>query len=196
MISRPRPLRCFVSTALLLTFVLNAGTAAAQQDGMARERESAKAWAMTRIAEIQAAFGDVQGAKRTVTQIGQDGLKGTVDVTGVWFCNGEPLYDHPPLGWDRGGMPLPGGLKQSSENWPRIGADGVRPVSFDAVQRCDDVPLQIPALPAESLAADPRHGAVVEFTDEVDGHGTRVISRRYADGAVVIETPRTGRITR
>ena len=47
-----------------------------------------------------------------------------------------------------------------------------------------------PGLPPEYLAADARHGAVVDFVDEYDSHGTRVTSRTYADGYVVIETPR------
>ena len=44
-------------------------------------------------------------------------------------------------------------------------------------------------LPANYLAADPHHGAVVDFRDEYDSYGTRVTSRRYADGYSVIETP-------
>jgi hypothetical protein len=44
-------------------------------------------------------------------------------------------------------------------------------------------------LPANYLAADSRHGAVVDFQDEYDSYGTRVTARRYADGYVVIETP-------
>ena len=54
--------------------------------------------------------------------------------------------------------------------------------------------LVLPAdLPANYLDADQRHGAVVDFTDERDGYGTRVTSRKYADGYVVIETPRASR---
>ena len=55
----------------------------------------------------------------------------------------------------------------------------------------DHVPAAVPAgLPANYLAADPRHGAVIDFTDERDSGGTRMTSRKYADGYVVIETPR------
>jgi hypothetical protein len=31
---------------------------------------------------------------------------------------------------------------------------------------------------------------LVDFTDDYDSRGTRVTSRKYADGHVVIETPR------
>ena len=146
------------------------------QDGTREMREAARTWTMSRIAEFQAAYGEFQGAKRTVAQIGE-GERGPSDVTTVWFCNGVPIYDHPPrcAGWGRSGGQEDG--QPFSQEWP-----------------ADHVPSTVPpGLPSNYLAPDPRHGAVADFTDEYDAHGTRVTSRRYADGYVVIETPHAGK---
>ena len=93
---------------------------------------------------IQAAAGDVQGAKRTVSQIDEEGAKGPSDVTAVWFCNGQPVYDYLPMsaGW-------------SESNWRGF---------FTRDRVADRVPSEVPpGLPSNYLAADPRHGAVVDF---------------------------------
>jgi hypothetical protein len=161
-----------LAAALLLPALLSAGTVRAQ-DCINDGREWAKTWAMHRIAVIQAAAGDVQGAKRTVSQIDEDGEKGPSDVTGVWFCNGQPLYDHPPV---------PAGCAGCNHR--------AVPVVFGGDRAAERVPAQVPpGLPANYLDGDSRHGAVVEFADERDSHGIRITSRTYADGYAVIETP-------
>ena len=65
-------------------------------------------------------------------------------------------------------------LRQIVTNGGRVGD-----VYVERVKAIDDV----------YVGVDARRGAVVAFTDEYDAHGTRVTSRRYADGSVVIETP-------
>ena len=47
-----------------------------------------------------------------------------------------------------------------------------------------------PDLRPDYLDPDPQHGAVVEFFEDYDSHGTRLTSRKYADGCVVIESLR------
>ena len=166
------PLMLRLAAALLLPAVLPAGTVRAQ-DCVNDGRECAKTWAMHRIAVIQAAAGDVQGAKRTVSQIDEDGEKGPSDVTAVWFCDGQPVYDHPPA---------PAGCAGCNHR--------AFPVFFGGERAAEHVPAQVPpGLPANYLDGDPRHGAVVEFADERDSQGTRITSRTYADGYAVIETP-------
>ena len=167
-----RILCCRLAAALLLPAMLAAGTVQAQ-DYVLDGREWAKTWAMHQIAVIQAAAGDVQGAKRTVSQISEDAEKGPSEVTAVWFCQGQPVYDHPPAPADCAGC---------NHRAIQIFSGGERAT--------DPVPSQVPpGLPANYLDSDPRHGAVVEFADERDSHGTRVTSRTYADGHAVIETP-------
>ena len=123
---------------------------------------------MNRIAIVQAAQGDIQGAKRTAAQIGRPYDPGPIAVTGVWFRCGQPVYYRPAC--------------LAATNWRRIES----PKKAAAA-----VPAKTPAgLPANYLAADPLHGPVVAFTDERDSHGTRVTTRTYADGHVVIETLR------
>ena len=65
-------------------------------DQVWESRDFAKTWGMHDIAVIQAEQNDAQGAKRTLSQIGDDGEKNPADVTAVWFCCGRPIYDHPP----------------------------------------------------------------------------------------------------
>jgi hypothetical protein len=162
--------RSFAVAAMLFPALLSGGTVCAQ-DWIREGREAAMTWAMHRIAVIQAANGDVQGAKKTVSQIDEDGPKGPADVTGVWFCNGLPIYDHPP-----------GSIGGSECGWREITCDRV----------ADHVPSEVPpGLPSNYFAPDPHHGAVVDFIDDYDSHGTRVTSRKYADGYAVIETPQT-----
>jgi len=133
------------------------------------DRESARTSALHNIAVIQASNGDVEGAKDTVSLMVNGYPPRPSEVTVVWFCNGQPIYDHPP---QSGGAVL----------WQDF-------LNHD--RAADRVPSTVPAgLPANYLAAAPRHGALVEFTDEYDSRGTRVTSRKYADGSVVIETPR------
>jgi hypothetical protein len=165
--------RLFLSGALLLSAMLAAGTVRAQ-DYIYEMREAAKTWAMHKIAVIQASAGDVEGAKQTVSQIRDEGEKGPSEVTVVWFCNGQPVYDHPPGSGGRGGRGLQG-----------VG------YFFAHERAANRVPSAVPpGLPVGYVAADPRHGALVDFTDDYDSRGTRVTSRKYADGHVVIETPR------
>jgi hypothetical protein len=134
-------------------------------------RELAKTWGMYDIAVIQAKHRDIQGAKHTLSQIGDDREKAPADVTAVWFCCGRPVYDHPPA--------------------PPYRTWQYEPLFANGHQAINRTPAKnLPALPPDYLAADPRHGAIVEFTDETDSSGTRITSRRYADGSVVIETPR------
>ncbi len=138
----------------------------------AESRDLAKTWGMHRIAVIQAKHGDVQGAKRTLSQIGDEGEKRPADVTAVWFCDGQPIYDHPPA--------------QSVRSLPYASP------SFDRSPAVHRAPAKAPpGLPANYLSPDPRRGAVVEWIDERDSRGVRVVSRRYADGSVVIETPKS-----
>lgn len=166
--------RGFVSaSAILWPIVLLAGAAQAQ-DGTWEMREWAKTWAMHKIAVIQAAAGDVLGAKRTVSQIGDEGEGRASDVTAVWFCNGQPIYDHPPVS-------ACGGNCSTRTVWQ----------SLNRERSADRVPSQVPpGLPSNYFAPDPRHGTLVDFADESDSRGTRVTARRYADGYAVIETPR------
>jgi hypothetical protein len=171
-VQRSGLLRRCLAAVILLPVMLSAGTVRAQ-DCTREMREAAQAWAMSKIAVIQAAAGDVQGAKRTVSQIDEEGEKGPSDVIAVWFCNGQPIYNHPPryAGWIR---------YDRQENG--------HPFSRD--WSVNHVPSTVPpGLPANYLASDPRHGALANFTDEYDSYGTRVTSRKYADGYVVIETP-------
>ena len=126
-------------------------------------RQLAKTWGMHDIAMVQARQGDIQGAKRTLTQIDSKGAQAPAEVTAVWFCAGQAIHDHPP---GRSAIlyePLAPGRGAASK-----------------AQR---------DLPPGYLAPHPRHGAVVDFTDEHDANGRRVTARRYADGSVVIETP-------
>jgi hypothetical protein len=86
-------------------------------------------------------------------------------VTGVWFCNGQAIYDCPP------------------ECPPQIEPPPIPP---------PPLPGKAPpaaALPANYLASSPVHGPLVIFNDSYDSHGTRVTGRTYADGSVIIETP-------
>jgi hypothetical protein len=115
------------------------------------------------------------------------------DVTGVWFGCGRILYDHlPHLDCGAGGM-LVESLPLYEGPGPRPCDDCQSPDAAPVVFR--PAPASVPAkilagLPANYLAPDPVHGAVVDFSDSTDSSGTRVTGRTYADGAVVIETPR------
>jgi len=169
--------RFFLAVSALLAVVLLAD-AVLSQDFVRDDRQVARTWALHRIAVIQAAGGDVQGAKNTVAQINDpERVRGPSEVTSVWFCNGTPMYDHPPASAGRAGYGGRG--SQCFLNRDRVP---------------DHVPAEVPrGLPANYLAADPRHGAVVDFVDEYDSYGTRVTARRYADGYVVIETPHSAK---
>jgi hypothetical protein len=167
--------RLLLAASLLLVVVL-AADAVLAQDFVRDDRQVGRTWALHRIAVIQAAEGDVQGAKNTVAQInGPDCVRGPAVVTSVWFCNGMPIYHR---------LPVAGG-------YPRPGSQLMRDTSPDRV------PAEVPrGLPANYLAADARHGIVVDFRDEYDSSGTRVTARRYADGHTVIETPHSAKSVR
>jgi hypothetical protein len=158
--------------SLLAAGVLSAGEVWAQ-DFVRYDQQAARSWTLHRIAVIQARYGDVTGAKNTVAQIIESQCPpGPSEVTSVWFCNGMVMYDHPPAF-----------ARQAYSVYP------VQPIYRDLSPR--SLPVETPqGLPANYLAADPRHGAIVDFRDEYDSSGTRVTARRYADGYVVIETPR------
>ena len=91
--------RTIVAPAAALSWlaVLPSGAAHAQ-DWVWGNREMAKTAAMHDIAVIQASIGDFQGAKRTVSQIGEEGEKIPAEVTVVSFCNGQPIYHCPAAG--------------------------------------------------------------------------------------------------
>jgi hypothetical protein len=164
--------------SVLTVAVLSSGVVWAQ-DFVQYDQQAARSWTLHRIAVIQARNGDVTGAKNTVAQIIEpQGNPGPSEVTSVWFCNGMVMYDHPPAF-----------ARQPYSVYPVC---PVQPIYRDLSPR--SVPVEAPqGLPANYLAADPRHGAMVDFRDEYDSSGTRVTSRRYADGYVVIETPHTAR---
>jgi len=159
----------------LLALLANGDVPSASSRDCARaERESAETWAMHIISVIQAEAGDIQGAKKTASQITEEdvGKKAPSEVTVVWVCNGCPIYDH-----------LPGSMRYLASRQYEV-------FSFNSPRTANPVPSKSPpGLPPNYLAADPRHGAVVDFDDSRDIHGKRVTSRRYADGSVVIETP-------
>ncbi len=157
-------------SAVLTSAAIASATAARADDYIGEMREAARTWAMHRIAVIQADDGDMQGAKRTASQIGRPWNQRPIKVTGVWFRRGQPVYDQPP--------------SFAPTYWQRL-------VCKKPATR--GVPAQVPpGLPANYLDPDQRHGAVVDFTDECDSHGTRVTTRTYADGHLVIETPCRG----
>jgi hypothetical protein len=162
------------AAALLLPTVLQAD-GPDSRNFIRVDRAVARSWGLHRIAVIQAAQGDITGALNTIASIDDlDVVRGAGDVTGVCFCEGVPLYDHPPAPGNANLFTGPGSQVFSGRN-----------------PAPDRVPATVPpGLPANYLAADPRHGAVVNFSDERDSYGTRVTSRRYADGHIVIDTPR------
>jgi len=164
------------NAARALPAMMVADAVRAQDNIMPEGRDAVRAWALHLIAAMQAARGDIDDAKNTVAQINDpDVVRGEGDVTGVCFCDGQPLYDHPPApaGWSLSDL-------RRSQVFP------------NRDRSPDRVPAAAPkGLPANYLAADPRHGALLSFTDEYDSYGTRVTSRRYADGYTVIETPRS-----
>jgi len=161
--------------AAAVVLVSTATVFAGNENCVALGREAAGTWAMHRIAVIQAAQGDIQGAKHTVSQIVIDGDPGEVEVTGGWFHCGVPFYDTPPGSFRRARSDY------DRNDWTLLS----NPMPSRKVPAANP-----PGLPADYLAADPRHGAVVGFTDETDSRGTRVTTRAYADGHVRIETVR------
>lgn len=163
--------RLAFAVALLLPATLLADTVRAQ-DFLRIDRGVARSWTLHKIALIQAAAGDIVGAKNTVADIdAPDFVRGEGDVTAVSSHNGQPFYDHPPA-------------SNQSERCQHM-------ILLNPVRTPDHVPAAVPqGLPTNYLAADPHHGVLVNFADEYDCNGTRVTSRRYADGYIVIETPR------
>ncbi|MCE5266655.1 MAG: hypothetical protein LLG00_02050, partial [Planctomycetaceae bacterium] len=153
------------------------------------------------IAVTQAAMGYWQDAKHTLWQIDRRPPLCPSDVTGVWSYWGRPLYGLRPMplimygaGVPPCAPPLPPATAcsygQPSCAAPAPGrAEAVTPVAVSAGGSVKMPMTPPPGLPAGYFAADPHHGAVVDFTDDRDSRGTRITSRRYADGYVVIETP-------
>jgi hypothetical protein len=177
-VSRASVLLCLVIAAALVLPATASADDAASRQFMREGRDTVRAWTLQQIAAIQAAGGDFVAAQNTVARINdRDGNPGEADVTGVCFCNGVPLYDHPPL---------PSGWSRSDLRASQV---------FLADNRASDrIPAAVPqGLPPNYLATDPRHGQLVNFSDECDSYGTRVTSRRYADGYVVIDTPRASK---
>lgn len=161
----------FFVVAFLLLAALPAGAAQAQD--YARDiGETAKSWGMQMLGVIQAATGDVQQANQTLTQITANSNKSRSPVTVASFENSQSRSNQPraTIGNEIGDL----------KNMHCSYRDRI----------ANYVPAEVPAgLPSNYLAADPRHGRLVDFTDESDSRGTRVTSRTYADGHVVIETP-------
>ncbi len=89
-----------LGAALFIVAMLSAVSLHAQ-DCTQQIREAAKTWGMNQIAVLQAAAGDVQGAKRTLSQIDEEGPKRPAEVTVVWFCNRTPVYENISMspGW-------------------------------------------------------------------------------------------------
>jgi hypothetical protein len=170
--------RLLLGASVLMASVLLADAVWAQ-GFIPYDQQVARSWTLHRIAVIQAKSGDVVGAKNTVAEITESQCApGPSEVTSVWFCNGMVMYDHPPAF-----------ARRPYNAYP------VYPIYRDLSPA--RVPAEVPqGLPANYLAADPRHGAIVDFTDARDSYGTRVTSRRYADGYVVIETPQSGKSDR
>jgi hypothetical protein len=165
-------LRRMLLTGSVLMGVALLSEAVWGQDFVRTDQQVARSWTLHRIAVIQAKSGDVVGAKNTVAEITESQCApGPSAVTSVRFCNGVPLYCYRP------GCVRPVGSDASGWQYYR-----------------DRSPARVPSrapqgLPANYLAVDPRHGAVVDFRDESDSSGTRVTFRRYADGYTMIETP-------
>lgn len=187
--TRPRGGRSMMTASTLAAFLALAAIPSGVlcgQDFTASERAAAQTWGMRDIAVIQAERGDFQGAKNTLSQIDENGPKRAARVTAIWFENGRIV--------DRRERPIDDSYvadAQKSPGWGRRDSHGT--LYFLARDRAaDSVPQDVPSgLPTDYLDADPEHGALVDFTDEFDSHGTRVTSRRYADGHAVIETPKT-----
>jgi hypothetical protein len=160
----------------LLAFVPQNMVPPAPMQNCAREnREFAETWAMHDIAVIQAERGDIQGAKHTASQITEENLenKAPSDVTVVSFREGCICSREYP-GTER-----------------RLASRQYEVFSFDRGPAADSVPSKSPpGLPQNYLAPDPRRGPVVDFFDSRDSQGKRITSRKYADGSIVIETPR------
>jgi hypothetical protein len=145
------------------------------QDFLHQDREMARTWTLHRIAAIQAVNGDIEGAKNTVAQIGDaDVIPESAEATRAGFSTAQPPCN------------APAATSRSDRSGSLI---------FLKRNRAPEhVPTAVPqGLPANYFTADPRHGALVNFSDERDGSGTRVTSRRYADGYIVIETPKAVR---
>ena len=88
---------------------LSGGVRAADSAGAFRD--AAKTWGMYRIAVMQAAAGNPQDAKHTLWQIDRGPPLCPAEVTGVWFCCGQPIYDHP--------LPPATAIAERSDDAPR-----------------------------------------------------------------------------
>ncbi len=162
--------------AVVFTFASFSAGIVPANDAVRLDRESAKSWAMHRIAVLQAEAGEFQDAKHTVSQIDDTVPNSPADVTAVWFNNGEIVYHR---------LPAFASNRDLRQELPRV---------IHVTQIPAHVPAEVPqGLPTDYLAPDPQHGDLVAFSDECDSQGTRVTSRTYADGLTVIETPHAGK---
>jgi hypothetical protein len=173
--------------AELLAVALPVGGVRGDDRGQANQ-QAAKAWAMQAIAVIQAQTGDDLAAKRTALQIVDGSDVVPSDVTAVWCLDGQVFYGSPPCTCY---CPWAAAAAFASYPFGWGGRDSRGNQCFFSRDRAGDhVPAKCPpGLPSDYLGPDPHHGAVVDFCDDQDSHGTRITSRRYADGYVVIETP-------
>jgi len=187
-----RPVLGFLCAWIVLATVVPQASAQAP-DWLRESREIAKIEARQHVAAIQAAQGDVMGAKMTIAQIDEDRESGPARVTAVRCFNGRAYYRELS---DDAALPdcLPCGYCGSFvavEGPIAVGYLEFRPERSRRSAGPNRVPAQVPAgLPSNYLAPDPRHGPVVNFVDETDAFGTRVTSRTYADGHLAIDTPR------
>ncbi len=143
---------------------------------MASDWQRQKDWTVGPLANLSTS-GPIVGPLANLPPTGQIGNLPHVDtspcglggakVTGVWFCNGQAIYDCPP-------------------DWPP--QTGPAPIPQPPLPGI--VPQSAAALPADYLAPHRVHGPIVSFNDSCDSRGTRVTGRTYADGSVIIETPR------
>ena len=160
---------------------------------VAIDRELAYNATMNQIAATQAAWGDIQGAKRTAWQIVDqcEGKRGPAEVVAVRFYCGHPVYYRVPPCPDYEPIETPPPRMIPAPPPPQPQAARQRPIqpaSYETPVK-DFAPLYGP-LPVGYFAADPRHGRLVDFVDDRDSAGTRITLRTYADGFSVIETPR------
>jgi hypothetical protein len=179
---------------LALLSALSPLQAASADDIVGEMREAAKIWGWQGIALIEAQNGKVRSALRIIDRIGNNAERCSPTVTVVSFCNGQPIYrvvaDAPardcPDFRGRHGNAV-------------VGENGTGPFTASATQYESVVDgnkngtsspsRPSPELPAEYFAPHPRHGELVDFAEQYDSHGTRVTSRKYADGHFIIETP-------
>ena len=208
--------RSLAVASLVLLVGLSARTLRAENWVQANQ-ELARAWAMQGVAVIQAEAGEDLAAKRTAWEIGENDVIAS-DVVAVCCMNGQIFYDHPPgyclappslgsygAGWvgqdSRGNpywanhgrvgdrVPAQDLHKNNTATWSPLPSP---PAPLPKGERSNSRtgPKSPPDLRPDYLDPDPQHGAVVDFSEDYDSHGTRLTSRRYSDGCVVVESLR------